>query len=97
MDTIIRPFYEIFSNLPAVLTDSQALEAAVEYRRVLLRVLAKMERDSETTWKDLSMLEVNWSLATLCFLQAPHIEPVDFVEQYLRWVQFHFAGRPAPS
>lgn len=37
----------------------------------------------------LSNLENLWSLATLCILQAPQLEPVEFVHHLTRWYQHH--------
>lgn len=37
----------------------------------------------------MSELEALWSLSSLCLLQAPQIEPVEFVHQLLRWCQHH--------
>ena len=33
-----------------------------------------------------------WSLAALCFFGAPLKSPVQFVHDYLRWLQFHYSG-----
>lgn len=64
-----------------------------EYRSAVLCILrteqAALGPGEEAILKDLDAL---WSLAVICLLKPGLQGPELFIEDYIRWVQFHFAG-----
>lgn len=55
----------------------------------LLLKFARKQPGSEAFQKLVAL----WGLVILCFLQAPHLTPVQFVLEYNRWVQFYKADK----
>jgi hypothetical protein len=77
--------------IPQALCEEDAINVAIQYRSLLLTCLSK-ETTGSTEWQFLQAFETAWSLAILCIFHTTAEDPIEFVDGYLRWVQFHFAG-----
>lgn len=89
---LVREFHDIFSSANSNLECTDWYQVAQEYRNCVLTALEVATPDSEELER-LWEFDLIWGLSMLCLFKTLMETPVSFVHGYIRWVQFHFAGK----